>query len=313
MSCSLTLTLDAGKSKGSLNTEYAEKRLSGKSFELVTELPVPHTLERGVLSGVTWLGTYTVHDARRYWFAEKQAIASGGLVWSPGQFARDWLKTHKLKPAKAFSQQLMEFGYHTMPLVAKPGRYKDHAYVDLKSAYWQIINVMGWNVDYWPGLWLRSGRPCTDFPLPGHKQARNALVGAAIMRGSTRVWWQGRYQWRKMGNPYRNQVLWAAIQDVLHSVAWYTVTECDAVYVNTDGYIVPAQKVDQLMDWLRWNGLDAAIKKEGDATINGVGDYRIGDYKTIRANRTSRIAFNLNPYVRDGWTLARFRKLSHYR
>lgn len=273
----------------------------------------PHLLEENMLTGITWIGSYSLSNTRHAWFKKSAVIEyAEGLPATPGQVARDYLDAKGIKPSRAKQAQLESAAWRRPALVAWPGHYDDHAYVDLTSAYWSILKVTGWGVDYWPGHWLRVSDSVIDFPYPQHKVARNALVSAAILRGSARVYWQGEYQVRPVGNKNRNLILWALVQDMLHAVAWFAVSTCEAKYVNTDGYIVPSKYADRMLDYMQWLGLSGRVVDEGDARIHGVGRYEIGDKKTKHPVTTDRAYFNLNPEVQNGWLVARFRKMANY-
>jgi len=289
--------------------EQAIKRLGKRQFHAVRVVPNPHEMTADSITGLCWIGTYSMHDSRRMWIDRYSCFHDSGVWWSPGQMARDYLTVKNIRSSRITGEQLNIFNEKQPPMLAFPGRYSDMAYVDLKAAYWSIMRVMGWGVDYFPGLWLAKKDDVKDFPFPDYKLGRNALVGVGILTGEARVFWQGQYQTRKVGSRWANSNLWGLVQDVLHSVMWAAV-DCGAVYVNVDGAIMPAKRAEEFQDFCAWNSLTAEVRAEGDAIITGVGRYQVGDKKTRTPASTPHYAHNLNPNIRDGWTLARFRKFS---
>jgi hypothetical protein len=73
-----------------------------------------------------------------------------------------------------------------------------------------------------------------------------------------------------------------AVLDTLHAIAHEVVERWGAVYVHTDGYIVPHNVAPYLAAWLGevW-GLEARIDAIGDANIRGVGIYAVGAKASI--------------------------------
>lgn len=294
--------------------DLADKRLRGKDVRVIRSITPPHLLDKSMLSGITWIGSYSLSNTQHAWFKQSHTVFyDDDLPASPGQAARDYLVYKGIRPSKATAKQLEGATWRRPALVAWPGHYDDHAYIDLTGAFWSIISVTGWGVDYWPGRWLRVSDDVRDYPFSQNKVARNALVSAAILRGQVRVFWKGKYDVRPLANRYKNMILWALVQDVLHSIAWFAVSSCEAKYVNTDGYIVPAKYADRMLDYIAWLGLVGRVVDEGDARVHGVGRYTVGDRETKHPVVHDRAHFNLNPQVQDGWLVNRFRRMAFYR
>lgn len=162
----------------------------------------------------------------------------------------------------------------------------DHGYyIDIISTYWSVINITGWNVDYWPGRWLASGKKPDNFPFPDHKTARSCLVSVA-RPGSVLLYNpEGRnndekFPTKPVGSKILNLGISLLIADVLHSIA-YEAQRAGAVYINADGYIAPNEKVaghiaQIIYDW----GLPAAIKAEGSGEVLGIGNYKVGLFES---------------------------------
>lgn len=167
------------------------------------------------------------------------------------------------------------------PLYTQPGEYADMHYFDMKSAYWTIIQVIGWDVDYFPGKWLGVKSSCRDFPFWKDKLARNCIVSSGLSGNS--IQWTGEKLVNvRRSNPLTNYALWAAVQDVLHGIADDMVKIAGAVYVHTDGYIIPASNYNAALEIMGEWGVIGSIRKSGDAKVYGAGTYTIGDSATKR-------------------------------
>jgi hypothetical protein len=93
------------------------------------------------------------------------------------------------------------------------------------------------------------------------------------------------FQRKKTWKPTANLILWGFVQDVLHGVAHDMVSLAGAVYVNTDGYIIPDERMKDAAKVFDSWGLHATIKEWGRAVVRGAGDYDIGG-KRSRVLRT---------------------------
>jgi hypothetical protein len=203
------------------------------------------------------------------------------LVTTPPEFARAYLDICYPRRLRASSGQAERItSPRHAPLYVAPTVISHATLIDLSAAYWQIMSVIGWDVDYYPGRYLSPGRAPHDFPLYGDKVTRNCLVTAGLDNPVT-VWTGHKFIEEKLGNRHKNMGLWAAIHDILHAVA-LDALKCGAVYVNTDGYIVPSDRAELLMEVLRlrW-GLTARYKAWGPAIVTGVGSYMIDGKKTL--------------------------------
>lgn len=261
-----------------------------------------------------WTGTYalTVPGRPVRYLKEKKVVNLWGVPQTPGEVARDYLMATFTKRRRILSQQLDMVKVHRpQPLFADPGHYHDMAYVDITAFYYTLVNIVGWDVDYYPGLWLKFGRPVSDFPVPQNKPARNALIMTGISSGM-RVYKDGQVFTRKTGNRLANFSLWACIQDVAHSIAWAAVG-FGAKYINTDGYIIPYRHIDPFSDWLESLGLTPRITRTGDATIYGAGRWAM-DGKPINPKLSEDHAYimNLNPYTQDNWALNRVARIASH-
>ncbi len=201
---------------------------------------------------------------------------------TPSAVARDYLTIeYKQGPRISKGQSTVTSLLPPMPNVAKPTEYDHGYYIDIKSCYWSIMSIIGWNVDYFPGRWLSPGRPPVDFPFPNHKVARNCLISTGRLGVVSRYIPDGKFDEIKIGNRLANTQLIRLISDVLNSIASQAV-DAGAVYCNNDGFIAPNERIAGeiiriITDW----GLTATIKGEGRGGVRSAGAYKTGPYKSL--------------------------------
>lgn len=160
------------------------------------------------------------------------------------------------------------------------------AYVDLVRAFWTIYRTMTYDcmVRVRDDGSVIVGHGGMDLSirsdlLAGDAIARNAVIGIArirrgrMIRGGRRVVVDGPGRWTSPG-------LWAVIASRLHYIARAAVDQFGAIYVATDGYIVPRDRAAALIAWIEGEGLSARVKVAGDGTVTGVGSWAIGDRRS---------------------------------
>lgn len=207
------------------------------------------------------------------------------VLETPPALARAYLRLeYKHSPSLRHAQRLAledeknrENGLYSPPNYAQPAQFQYGFYIDIKSAYWSILNVVGWNLDYNPGQWLARGRPPSNFPLD-HKNARHCLVSCAQSNQQSIYypWPDDEIRYENRGNSIANIGLWRLVTDVLNSVAADAV-RAGAIYANTDGYIAPSIHAKKsiegaITDW----GLPFSIKAEGIGKVTTTAAYSIG-------------------------------------
>lgn len=256
------------------------------------EATTPTTWRRGlppheVLSpeGMWVLGTYSYTNRNLHTrLADKtDTIFLAPYIYTPSELARDYL-TYRYGKARRICKEQWRLFRNTAPaapLYAKPGLYRDYQYVDLKAAYWSIVNLVGWDVDYMPERWLSYGDPPSDFPAPNHKASRSALVSAT--RRSVVMVKTGENVYEKsIYNPLWNDSLWYVVMHILHMIALKALA-LGAVYVHTDGYMLPAENVQELRKFIEAHGLTLGEKTyPRTAHICQLQNWQIGDLKTKR-------------------------------
>jgi len=288
--------------------------LAHKRAEKMQSLPTVKFPPLTDLKTLTWLGTFSwSNQANKSRFLVANVVVDlFGVPQVPPELARDYLRA-----------KYTEFRHHTIqqygainekrsaPLYCKRGFYPDMAYVDLRAAYWSILQIVGWDVDYNPGRWLGKRSDVDDFPLPDNKLARNSLVSTGLIT-QQQIWTGDKIKRIKAHNPLVNYDIWALAQDVLHSIGQIAL-RAGACHIHTDGYIVPARMAAHLIEEIRNWGLPATIKYTGDATIYGIGAYDIGEH--ISAHKPHfRTADFSNLYEPDiSFLRPRMRKFSRTR
>jgi hypothetical protein len=252
------------------------------------------------------LGSYSLTSAKAH---KRQVLAplavdvGGGLLESPSAIARDYLAWRWGRGPIWVSEQedhYKEEAYH-MPMFAAPCYFDYGEYIDIRSAWWSILSVIGWNTDIWPGRWWRFGELPTDWPYPQNSRARNCLVSTPLSR-SVR-WWRpelGKVVAVPSFNRLYNRSLYVAISCVLTSIA----IECrnvGACYWNTDGAIAPSAAIAQAVEdvIIAW-GLTTSVKHKGAGYVASVGHYRFTDMAKPRSTWGCHKSDNMNA-VNVGW------------
>lgn len=227
-----------------------------------------------------------------------------------GQIAREYLAAKFKLPVRATRVAIESAKMKRQPpIYASVGEVGYAAYIDLKAAYWSIMNIVGWNCDYRAGKYLGRGEPVTDFPLPNNKQARNAIFGATFA-GDTMVWDGTRIVRKNIPNRFVNNILQAAVYDILNGIAHDMIVRAGARYVNTDGYIIPIDNLEVAEDVCKSWGLPYSIKAVGEATVYGIASYVVGDKKTVHQWKNAPDYANVNP-VELNWLRYTVNRLSY--
>lgn len=123
------------------------------------------------------------------------------------------------------------------------------AYVDLRHAYWQVIEPLTTRMiyDFGSGNWSTAGQPWQDGETMATLKTLYASIGSHAFRMRT-ITAQGG---KPRHNPYFFPQAWAVISDTLHAVALEAVALFGANYVCVDGAWVPAEKAEEYQLFLR--------------------------------------------------------------
>lgn len=267
------------------------------------------------LTAMTYLGSFawTSNASKQKWIKRKFAHNIGAGWVTPADIARDYLAVkfggkHQRCNSRQW-REVVNIKKH-QPLYAEPCSLTKAYYIDMKSAYWQLLMLGGWDVEYSPKRFLSPRSDVYDFPCPEIKLARNSLVSMGLPSGAN-IWIpQKGFEQKKPYKPTVNLILWRFVQDCLHGVAFDMVGKAGAVYANTDGYIIPSDRLkdaDRVSeDW----GLSFTIRDEGKATVRSAGDYDIGGRMSRRLKTVPRRHEYIVPVEID-WLRKRVKQFSY--
>lgn len=279
--------------------EIRREKNDGMTIEVVSRFPPLESLK-----GMTFIGSFawTSKATKQKWIHEKHAYEFGAGLVTPADIARDYLDAKfEGKRLRCNSIQWREVvnKKRSAPLFADPCTLTKAYYIDLKSAYWQLLQIGGYDCDYSPQRFFSPRSDVYDFPFPEVKLARNCIVSMGLP-SEINVWLPSYgFTRKKSGKGNVNLILWGMVQDVLHGVSADLLRGAGAKYVNTDGYIIPFDRLSEANAILDSWGLFSVIKHEGRAEIRGAGDYDIGGRKSNRLRTIPRPFSHIKPVAID--------------
>lgn len=256
------------------------------------------------------------------WLHQAHAANYDGGWSTPGDLARDYLAIkymgRRIRCTSAQWRECVATRVHP-PVFCQPGTVEDGAYLDISGAFWQIVRAVGWDVDYLPGEFLYSKSRMRDFPYPENKMARNCLVSVGLP-APMRLWTGTVLKFVNKPSRFVNLILWRLVQDVLNAIAYEMVNVGHAVYVYTDGYVLPVNFLDSGFAILDEWGINGRVKHAGRADIIGANCYAIHSETTgTRATELYRRRPNRRPQAVNKitvshveWLKARFSKLANF-
>jgi hypothetical protein len=256
--------------------------------------PFPPPREWG--SGLVFVGGYslTMTDKKIQYLRDTIPLPNSHVT--PTQASRDYVSVKFPEPLRSRKSQWAwwEAFHRSQPMATKRGRYNRMVYLDLKSAYWSIIKLVGWDAEYFE-KWIVRGTDMKDFPFSDNRIARNSLVTNFLPKSKTIAYLDGSLVAIPTGKRTINYGLWCLVMDVLHGIAWDMWHKFDAVYVNTDGYIIPEHHEENAIEYIRqrW-GLDIGQKGRGIAQVWGVGVYDIGTHRAKVMAKSAQDLFAIN-------------------
>lgn len=255
---------------------------------------------------VCTFGVYaqTLMQSRRHFMTYAGSVNIAGAICSITQVSRWYLDYYHPKPLRSFGA-LTRATYELPPLVPtfiKPSILIKGTYVDISNTYFSILLNTGWDVSFYSGVWLTPGRMPLDFPLQNCKPARSYLVTQGL-KGVVGIWTGAKVIYKPIHNRHLNYELWGYIKCVLHSIARFAVEVCNAIYVHTDGYIVPSNCVQTLMSYISSFHLSPRIVSEGETFVCGFGNYKCGDKytKIFRPDRHGAYIDKINRDINPDW------------
>lgn len=259
---------------------YRANKLDGWNVDLVKSFPKVKELE-----SLTFLGSFawSQPSPKNKLIKPSHAHNYGAGFCTPADIARDYISVKfdgvRLRCNSRQYQDFVKERKH-QPLYCEPVTGMRAVYVDLKSAYWQILMLGGWDVDYSRDKFLSVRSDVFDFPFPHLKLARNILISIGLPGQST-VWSPDKgFKRIRSGGGTTNLVLYGFAMDFLHCFASEMIDRAGAVYVNTDGYIIPAFEYQNAMSIADEWGVRLEPRYDGYATVRRVGDYDIENYRS---------------------------------
>jgi hypothetical protein len=290
-------------------TEHHKTRMDGWTVNLVNQwFPITELDKPTIIGSFAWTQSAT----RTKWIHTQHAVLGGGGWTTPADLSRDYLAVkYKDRRVRANTKQYeaVSLVKRQAPLAALPGQY-DAVYLDLVSAYWSILEVIGWDVDYSPGRFLGVRSSVGDYPYQHVKLSKNCMVSCALP-GNMRLWTGKTMLFEKKRNKFINMVMWACVMDVLNGIAHDMIHKAHAVYVHTDGYIIPMEYERVAYEVADEWGLVVREKGKGQGEVRGIGDYTVGD----RSTKVHRIAkphkfYKINPHGGE-WLKRNFSRQAH--
>lgn len=231
------------------------------------------------------VNSWTLPDREERWLKPGGYHITNNGIQTAGEIARDYLDYKFPKRLRATRAQKTAINIHrSAPLYVEPTILERAVYVDLKSAFWSLMRLVGWNVDYNPSCWLVRGIPPNDFPYPDIKPSRNSLVSCGLPT-PLRMWTGKKVTRQFRTNLHINMGLWAVIMDTLHAIASHA-RELEACYIHTDGYILPERNANRMLEIIQSYGLYGGIKARGVGAIIGMGNWRVGEQMTMNYGRS---------------------------
>lgn len=171
----------------------------------------------------------------------------------------------------------------TPPLYFKRPVDGDLAYVDIHAAYHTLYSPATLDLDFdieRGTLALGRLNFLSAHEIGQEKGIRNSLVGITRALTMQQVRF-GIAQTRRTHNRFLAPGLWGYLMHTMHAIARQAVRDFGAVYVHTDGYIVPRPAAEPLITHLRDRWLmDAGIRHAGQGRVRACGAYRIGGHGT---------------------------------
>lgn len=220
------------------------------------------------------------------WLKPSACIRPFGFKQTVTELTRDYISSKYDLPLRVRHEQIQAVSdIPNAPMMAIPGYHGDCVYIDIKSAYWQIVRAVGWDVAYYPGKYIGVGSDHSDAPefLIKQKLFRASMVSMCRNRDSWIFDGKGNMTLHKMANKFINYRLARFVMDILNGVASHIYASyAHPVYINTDGYIVPRRRMETALDILSGWGFECSVKYEGATTVYGVGSYKIGGFSTDR-------------------------------
>lgn len=200
--------------------------------------------------------------------------------------ALDYLKLKRFRYSN-FSKSVLDDV--VQPLYCKSGEYENMVYLDISSCYESIYSKF-LNVKYSRHKYLSKPYDYSSFFKDLPKQSKTAIFG--IMKANKVLTFNTKsVKAKKIVSYVYNPDLIVFTYDLLQALAYISVYLYEAVYVNTDGYIMSVENAKLFSELLNSLGFNVKVKGSGNAIVRAVGVYQVGNVKTRN--------FDLIKYNRD--------------
>ena len=299
--------------RGLLSIRSSKRKAQYETINVISNIDFPKLEE---IDEPAIIGTYSMtllKTKKRFivWPSCLKITRQGEDVDTATCLSRDYLKETYFAPRVKHEQVELISGQF-MPIFVKPTVFDYGYYIDVKSAWWSIMNLCGWNVDYWPGKWLLNGRPPRDYPYPLSKLGRSALVSVAQSYMIEIYDPKTKQKIKKISfNSHLNYHIYATIAHVLSGIG-IMAASLGCVYVNADGMIAPNEDIAvETMKMIDEWKLPYTTKGAGRGWVKAIGCYRVGDLATRRNDIIPHplSKFTIEPeYLR--WFFPKWKKMS---
>lgn len=260
-------------------------------------------------------GTMSAASKTKRWIRPSAVISVGGLPTTMGSLVRTWLRQTYRLPLRRKADQIAEaeryLKAHSMPLYAVAGWQGEALYLDISSAYLQIASAIGWDVDVSLTRNFLSVRRLPPLPLGLYEsKLARALLYSLAYPSLANVVRYGRVSAEALPAPYRNPLFCMVVMLVLRSVAFDLITVANAVYVHTDGAIIPVEYLPEALAVYDTWGLVVSEKARGDAIVYGVGSYRVGQRASATIQKGGRSYTNIHRFDAPEWFIREFSRFA---
>ena len=206
--------------------------------------------------------------------------------WSLKDLVASWINRKRIAAGLEFCGNRKQSHLLALPapLYYEGGIQRgEFAYVDIDKCFYSLYRDVTYDLDFSvkTGALLQGKIMLEDSAwLASDPIARNSVVGIA-RRTMIRSMRNGSVHAENVFGPLCSPGLWAYIAFALSAIATQAIYLDGAIYVATDGYIVPAENAERLRNrlWSHWR-LESTIEGLGASTVWGIGRYAVGEYRS---------------------------------
>jgi hypothetical protein len=178
-------------------------------------------------------------------------------------------------------------------LYSQSGTYYDYCYIDITDNHFSVYKHFLYSI-YNRLKFLSDGSYTLFCDINIPKQVKRYCYG--VMRSYTFTKYKKKsnndieYKIVRSFHSLHNRDVSNLINDLSQSIGFYAVKYFGAVYVNTDGFILPAKNSEAFIDFLKELGFSSKIKSYGNVSIKAIGVYMFFDTdKELKSKNFDRI------------------------